>query len=122
MALYNLGAEQSILGAILIEPELVSVGNQFNLSVYDFFHPQHQIIYKHMQKLYERNEKIDPVTLSSVFDKLGNSRSISIKHQLLYQNRQGFFDETKRPRNACDYIEKHKIHGSKVAYNFLRRF
>ena len=57
MALYNLGAEQSILGAILIEPELVSVGNQFNLSVYDFFHPQHQIIYKHMQKLYERNEK-----------------------------------------------------------------
>ena len=65
MALYNLGAEQSILGAILIEPELVSVGNQFNLSVYDFFHPQHQIIYKHMQKLYERNEKIDPVTLSS---------------------------------------------------------
>lgn len=64
MALYNLSAEQSVLGAILIDAKSMLVANQLNLSVYDFFHPQHQIIYNCMQKMYENGEKIDPVTIS----------------------------------------------------------
>ena len=41
MALYNLYAEQSVLGSILIETESILVANQFNLCVNDFFHQQH---------------------------------------------------------------------------------
>lgn len=41
MALYNLSAEQSVLGSILIDPESILVANQFNLCMNDFFHPQH---------------------------------------------------------------------------------
>ena len=51
MALYNLYAEQSVLGSILIEPESILVANQFNLCVNDFFHPQHQIIYNCIKKM-----------------------------------------------------------------------
>ena len=50
MALYNLSAEQSVLGSILIEPESILVANQFNLGVDDFFHPQHQILYNCIKK------------------------------------------------------------------------
>ena len=51
MALYNLYAEQSVLGSILIEPESILVANQFNLCVNDFFHPQHQILYNCIKKM-----------------------------------------------------------------------
>ena len=51
MALYNLYAEQSVLGSILIEPESILVANQFNLCVNDFYHPQHQIIYNCIKKM-----------------------------------------------------------------------
>ena len=51
MALYNLSAEQSVLGSILIEPESILVANQFNLGVDDFFHPQHQILYNCIKKM-----------------------------------------------------------------------
>lgn len=36
MELYNIEAEQSILGAILIEPKSISEGNEVNLSSSDF--------------------------------------------------------------------------------------
>ena len=51
MALYNLYAEQSVLGSILIEPESILVANQFNLGVDDFFHPQHKILYNCIKKM-----------------------------------------------------------------------
>ena len=51
MALYNLYAEQSVLGSILIEPESILVANQFNLCVNDFFHPQHKILYNCIKKM-----------------------------------------------------------------------
>ena len=70
MALYNLSAEQSVLGSILIEPESVLVANQFNLSVDDFFHPQHQIIYNCIKKLHDSGDAIDFITLKHNLEKV----------------------------------------------------
>ena len=69
MALYNLSAEQSVLGSILIEPESILVANQFNLCVNDFFHPQHQIIYNCIKKMHDSGDAIDFVTLKHSLEK-----------------------------------------------------
>ena len=69
MALYNLYAEQSVLGSILIEPESILVANQFNLCVNDFFHPQHQIIYNCIKKMHDSGDAIDFVTLKHNLEK-----------------------------------------------------
>ena len=65
MELYNIEAEQSILGAILIEPQSITEGSQVNLSASDFYIEKHQIIYNCMKKLYNSNFEIDLVILSS---------------------------------------------------------
>ena len=69
MALYNLSAEQSVLGSILIEQESILVANQFNLCVNDFFHPQHQIIYNCIKKMHDSGDAIDFVTLKHNLEK-----------------------------------------------------
>lgn len=69
MALYNLSAEQSVLGSILVEPESILVSNQFNLCVNDFFHPQHQIIYNCIKKMHDSGDAIDFVTLKHNLEK-----------------------------------------------------
>ena len=69
MALYNLYAEQSVLGSILIEPESILVANQFNLCVNDFYHPQHQIIYNCIKKMHDSGDAIDFVTLKHNLEK-----------------------------------------------------
>ena len=69
MALYNLYAEQSVLGSILIEPESILVANQFNLCVDDFYHPQHQILFNCMKKIQKQGEAIDFITLKHNLEK-----------------------------------------------------
>lgn len=69
MALYNLSAEQSVLGSIFIEQESILVANQFNLCVNDFFHPQHQIIYNCIKKMHDSGDAIDFVTLKHNLEK-----------------------------------------------------
>lgn len=69
MALYNLYAEQSVLGSILIEPESILVANQFNLCVNDFYHPQHQIIYNCIKKMHDSGDAIDFVILKHNLEK-----------------------------------------------------
>ena len=69
MALYNLYAEQSVLGSILIEPESILVANQFNLCVNDFFHPQHKILYNCIKKMHDSGDAIDFVTLKHNLEK-----------------------------------------------------
>lgn len=61
--LYNLEAEQSILGSILLEPNVILEGNQVNLSSRDFYVGQHQVIYEAMAKIFAENTEIDLVTL-----------------------------------------------------------
>ena len=65
MELYNIEAEQSILGAILIEPKSISEGNEVNLSSSDFYLDKHKTIYKCMKKLSDSDLEIDLIILSN---------------------------------------------------------
>lgn len=71
MGLYNIEAEQNILGAILIDPESITHGNDVNFCADDFFVPKHTLIYKCMKKLSDSNSQIDPITLGNELKKEG---------------------------------------------------
>ena len=61
---YNLEAEQSILGAILIKPECIATVAE-KLGLDDFYLLQHKLIYEGMLSLWNRSEAVDAVTLSN---------------------------------------------------------
>ena len=67
---YSLEAEQSVLGAILVEPECIAqVADR--LSPEEFYLPEHQAIYRVMLEKLINNQKIDFVTvLESLKDKI----------------------------------------------------
>lgn len=67
---FSLEAEQSVLGAILIEPaSLLQVAD--TLKPMHFYIPQHQAIYKALTDMFELNSTIDLVTLLEWLKKNG---------------------------------------------------
>lgn len=67
----NLEAEQSVLGAVLIDKDAIINIAEF-LRPEHFYKENHGVIYSAMLSLYEKREPIDLVTLSSELKKLGN--------------------------------------------------
>ena len=72
----NLEAEESILGGLLVDPESINkIVDLINAE--DFYKDAHGKIYNAMIGLYEKNEPIDIVTVSSsardngILDKIG---------------------------------------------------
>ena len=64
----NLDAEQSVLGALLLDKDaIVKVADV--LAVEDFYRPEHATIFKSMLALFEKRTPIDLVTLSNVLEK-----------------------------------------------------
>ena len=61
----NLDAEQSLLGGILIDPEALNKIVDV-VDVDDFYREDHRTIFQMVLDLYERNEPIDLVTVSSL--------------------------------------------------------
>lgn len=62
---HNIEAEQSVLGALLIDPEaIIRVAEK--LRPEDFYRGKHQKIYRSILSLYERHEPADVVTVSDV--------------------------------------------------------
>ncbi|MCS7280361.1 MAG: replicative DNA helicase [Desulfobacterota bacterium] len=61
----NLEAEQSVLGGILSDPEAINKVVDL-ISPEDFYREAHRKIYELMVELYEKNEPIDIITLSSL--------------------------------------------------------
>ena len=59
---YSLEAEQSVLGAVLISPEIYEEIAEM-LSVEDFYLPNHRDIYDSITGLYLKNRSLDLVTL-----------------------------------------------------------
>src|SRR3989338_5124881 len=57
-------AEQAVLGGILAQNECLNKIIETLQSPLSFYRPAHQIIYDAILKLYERNEVIDPLTVS----------------------------------------------------------
>lgn len=69
--LYNLSAEQSILGSILIDSKVILEANQVNLSARDFYASEHQIIYESMKKIFAENTEVDLITLVNELENIG---------------------------------------------------
>ncbi|MFD1851013.1 replicative DNA helicase [Oceanobacillus bengalensis] len=61
---HNLEAEQSVIGAIFLEPEAFSTASEL-LVAEDFYRASHQRIFAAMMKLSDRGEPIDVVTITT---------------------------------------------------------
>src|SRR5258708_1016525 len=72
----NLDAENSVLGAILIDKDAINVASEI-LNAADFYHNQNGMIFDAMLSLYERRSPIDVVTLSSELKKQKNAEGIA---------------------------------------------
>jgi replicative DNA helicase len=61
----NVDAEQSLLGGILIDPEALNKVVDI-VDADDFYREDHRVVFQIVLALYERNEPIDVVTVSSL--------------------------------------------------------
>jgi replicative DNA helicase len=71
----NVEAEQSVLGAILIDKDSMFKIGDF-LKSDDFYRDDHSLIYKTILKLYEKRKPVDVVTLTNELEKEKNLKSI----------------------------------------------
>ncbi len=71
----NIEAEQSILGAILLENEAIAEAIEV-LSPDDFYRDAHRRIFRAMFDLYEKNEPIDLITLTEQLRRKGQLEEI----------------------------------------------
>lgn len=67
---YNLEAEQSVLGSILIDPEAITQVADF-LRPSDFYRNSHQEMYTAIIALYEQRESPDYITLCDALERRG---------------------------------------------------
>ena len=63
---HDLVAEQSVLGAILINPEKLITVREF-IEADDFYKYSHRVIFKAMVTLSDRNDAIDATTVRTIF-------------------------------------------------------
>ena len=59
----NLDAEMSLLGAILIDDEVIADASEL-VSSKDFYDKRHSAVYGAMIRLYERHKPVDLLTLT----------------------------------------------------------
>ena len=83
---FSLEAEQSVLGAILLDPDKIrEVANAIKTE--DFYHEHHKVIYEAMRELFLANNTIDAVTLvdelvrSGTYDDAGGKSYIALLAQ-----------------------------------------
>ena len=80
---HSLEAEQSLLGAILLEDKALSRVLETRLEPSDFYREAHELIYSAMRRQYDRGEPVDLITLSEtlksfgVLDKIGGPAYLS---------------------------------------------
>lgn len=116
MSLFNIEAEQSILGAILIEPTSILEANEVNFSSSDFFRKEHQVIYNSMKKLSLENCEIDTITLSN---ELKNINMLEKVGGILYLTSLATIVPTSS--NISYYMKIVKdLSTKRVVYNMLR--
>lgn len=72
---HNLDAEQSLLGAILIDPEaMIKIGDAVRPE--DFYKDSHRILHETMIELFERHEPIDILTVGNRLEEKGVLRQV----------------------------------------------
>ena len=67
---HDLEAEQSVLGAMLVNPNAITAVAE-SLSADDFYRDTHRLIYRAVLTLYDRGEEVDVVTLSAQLEREG---------------------------------------------------
>jgi replicative DNA helicase len=67
---HNLEAEQSVLGAMLVNPNAITAVAE-SLTADDFYRDTHRLIYRAALTLFERSEEVDVVTLSAQLEREG---------------------------------------------------
>jgi len=67
---HDLEAEQSVLGAMLVNPNAITAVVE-SLSADDFYRDTHRLIYGAVLTLYDRGEEVDVVTLSAQLEREG---------------------------------------------------
>ncbi len=67
---HDLEAEQSVLGAMLINPNAITAVAE-TLSSDDFYRDTHRLIYKAILTLYDKGQEVDVVTLSAQLEREG---------------------------------------------------
>jgi len=100
----NMDAERAVLGAVLLDNEVIGEVSRF-LKVEDFYHPGHQIIYDTMLKLYASSKTVeltllvDRLRCQGKLDQVGNyvylanleqfviSTSAAVEHARLVQEK-----------------------------------
>lgn len=75
-------AEEATLGSILIDPTQFTMVNAF-LKAEDFFLLRHQYIYASMQRIQDRGEPIDPITLADDLEKFSHLENIGGRSYLI---------------------------------------
>jgi replicative DNA helicase len=67
---HNLLAEESLLGAMLLSPDAISIATEL-LSADDFYKPAHGQIFSAIARLYESGQPADAVTVADELDRAG---------------------------------------------------
>lgn len=78
---HNQEAEQSALGAVLIDPSSISIVSE-SLNSKHFYYRENQLIYEAMLALFQNNEPIDILTLSNELKKQKSFKDIGGKSYL----------------------------------------
>jgi replicative DNA helicase len=65
---HDLEAEQSVLGAMLVNPNAIAAVTEI-LSAEDFYRDTHRLIYRAVLALYDRGEEVDVVTLNAQLER-----------------------------------------------------
>lgn len=96
---YSLEAEQSVLGAILIDPERIrDIANLVKSD--DFYVESHRLIFGAMQELFLQSRNIDVVTLADTLTKSGNFSEAGSKDYLMV-----LADTVPSVSNIADYAK-----------------
>ena len=61
----NIEAEQSVLGAMLIDKEAIAKATEI-LSAEDFYREAHRVIFSAMLEIYDKNEAVDMITVTDI--------------------------------------------------------
>src|SRR5437660_287865 len=76
---HNEDAEQSVLGAILIDKDAINMASEI-LKPADFYNTVHEIIFDAMLTLYEARNPIDVVTLTTVLKKKKQEKNVAVSY------------------------------------------
>ena len=68
---YNLDAEESLLGAMLLSRDAIVAASEVGVSADDFYKPAHAHVYDAITSLYSAGEPADPVTVGEELRRAG---------------------------------------------------